>query len=143
MSMQAQNKQIARDFLRALTTKDTKLLDSLFAEDIEYVVPGSSFLSRSYDKRTILGAMGYLYAMLDGSIHFDVVDLTSEEGRVSCFAKGKARTILGDDYNNTYHFLIYVKNGKVVKAYEFVDLLLVEQALKPAAQRACPELLAM
>jgi ketosteroid isomerase-like protein len=141
MSDDAQNKQIARDFLRALSTKDSQLLDSLFAEEIEYIVPGSSFLSGSYRKPAILGAMGSLYAMLENSIEFDLIDVTSEDGRVSCFAKGQARTILGDDYNNTYHFLLYIKHGRIVKAYEFVDLLLVEAALKPAAQRACPELL--
>jgi ketosteroid isomerase-like protein len=136
------DKQVARDFLRAITTKDAQLLDRLLAPNVEYIVAGSSFLSNTYNKPTILGAMKMLYAMLDGSIDFDVQDMTSEAGRVSILAKGRARTILGAPYNNTYHFLLYVQDGKIVKAYEFVDLLLVEQALKPAAERACPELLA-
>lgn len=135
------NKQIARDFLRALATKDAGLLEQLFADNVEYILPGSSFLSGRYDKPTLMGAMHLLYAMLENSIDFDVLDLTSEAGRISILAKGRARTILGAEYDNTYHFLLYVERGKIVRGYEFVDLLLVEKALKPAAQQVCPELL--
>jgi len=143
MSEQEQYKQLAREFLSAITNKDKAALDRIFSEDVEYILPGCCFLSGSYDKPTILMAMDGLYAMLEDSITFDILSMTCEDGRVSCMAQGKAKTIHGDDYNNFYHFMFHIRNGEIFRGYECVDTLLVENALKPAAKTGCPELLKM
>ena len=58
-------------------------------------------------------------------------------------SEGEAKTIHGEDYNNFYHFMFHIKDGRIYRGYECVDTLLVEQVLKPAAETGCPELLKM
>jgi len=87
MSEVDKNKETFSKFLAATTALDLDLLDKLLAEDLEHIVPGTCFVSRSYTKSEFIdGAKGVIECVQE-SIQFDIQTLTAEDDRVSCIAQ--------------------------------------------------------
>jgi ketosteroid isomerase-like protein len=61
--------------------------------------------------------------------------LTAEDNRVSAVVNGFAKTQDGTEYNNKYHFLIYLRDGKVSKHLEYMDSYLGAKVMGPILQR--------
>ena len=47
--------------------------------------------------------------------------ITAEGDRVSVEARGHAKTIDDKDYDNAYHFLFFLRDGKIVEIHEHGD----------------------
>ncbi len=49
------------------------------------------------------------------------LQVTAEENRVAVTAESKGKHSNGKEYNNHYHFLFTIENGKVIKVKEYLD----------------------
>jgi ketosteroid isomerase-like protein len=67
--------------------------------------------------------------VVPNGVRMVVKGVTAEGDRVAVEAECYAVTARGQNYNNLYHFLFKMKNGKVQAAYEYCDLLLVKETL--------------
>jgi len=64
-----------------------------------------------------------LYASLDGGLRMDVVDMIAEGDRVAAEVRSHAVTRSGKLYENSYHMLFRLRDGKVVEVKEYTDLM--------------------
>lgn len=55
--------------------------------------------------------------------------LTAEGDRVAVEAESSGETATGRTYNNQYHFLFEVRDGKIQAAREYLDTLYAKEVL--------------
>lgn len=130
------NKAVVRAFLRALGAGDVAGLRAVISEDIVAVCTGTSLLSTTRKHADVCAAAGMLGAVTQSGIDFRILALTAEADRVSCEAEGRSTLRNGTPYNNQYHFLFTLRDGKVVSMKEYLDTKLVDAALGPLVQAA-------
>ena len=53
--------------------------------------------------------------------HFILHEMTAEDNRVSLIAESKGKHASGRLYNNHYHFLVTIVDGKITKVKEYLD----------------------
>ena len=57
----------------------------------------------------------------DGAPTIEVTGVTAEGERVAIEGTGRAKLRNGRDYDNTYHFLAIVRDGRVASVREYMD----------------------
>ena len=123
------NKQIARDFIAALSRADTNWVLEHYADDMRMWTAGSLPFSGVHTKDEIRSLMdGILGAFPDG-LEFRVKTLTAEEDRVAIEAESRGVHASGKPYHNEYHFLMRVRDGKIVEFKEYLDTLHANEVL--------------
>ena len=64
-----------------------------------------------------------LYASLNGGLRMNVVSMIAEGDRVAAEVRSHASTKSGKIYENDYHMLVRLRDGKVVEVKEYTDLM--------------------
>ena len=125
----AANKRLAREFIDALSRADTDWVLDHYADDMEMWTAGSLPFSGVHTKDEIRPLMdGILGAFPDG-LEFRVKTLTAEEDRVAIEAESRGVHASGKPYHNEYHFLMRVRDGKIVEFKEYLDTLHANEVL--------------
>ncbi|WP_459614249.1 nuclear transport factor 2 family protein [Bordetella sp. 2513F-2] len=62
-----------------------------------------------------------LYALLDGGLRMDVLAMIAEGNRVAAEVRSHAVTRRGKIYENDYHMLFTLRDGKIVQVKEYTD----------------------
>lgn len=114
------NKQVIRDFFAAVNAKDTAKTGELFSDDLDWWIIGKAKVSGHKDKRAMQLGFKLIFRAFEG-FHFILHDFTAEENRVAVTAESKAKHSSGKDYNNHYHFLFTLQNGKIWRVKEYFD----------------------
>ena len=60
-----------------------------------------------------------------------VTSLIAEGNKVAAEAESSGRHVNGRDYNNKYHFLFEIENGKIISVKEYMDTLHLYQLIQP------------
>ena len=85
--------------------------------------------AKSRTKKEIIDfAQGILEAFPNG-IEFKITGITAENERVAVEVAGDAIHVSGKPYNNFYHFLLKIKNGKIIELKEYMDTQLASKIL--------------
>ncbi|MGE7991111.1 nuclear transport factor 2 family protein [Pseudomonas sp. NPDC089554] len=64
-----------------------------------------------------------LYTSLEGGLRMEVVSMVAEGDRVAAELRSHAVTTHGKRYENDYHMLFTLRDGKVVQVKEYTDLM--------------------
>jgi ketosteroid isomerase-like protein len=123
------NKLVVEQFLTALGSGNGDAIAKLITEDVAAICTGTSVLSMTRTYSDIVGTVGMLKQVTQNGIAFKILELTAEADRVSCEAEGTSTLINGVPYNNQYHFLFYIRDGKVYKLKEYIDTKLADATL--------------
>ena len=100
-------------------------------QDVAAICTGTCVLSGTRGYSDICSAARMLKSVAPEGIEFDVLYLTAEADRVAAEIAGKATLINGTPYNNQYHFLFFLHDGRIYKIKEYMDTKLVDAALGP------------
>jgi uncharacterized protein len=125
------NKAIVKEFLKGLGSGDAAKVASVIADDISAVCTGTSCMSVARNREDVLGALAMLSQVTKNGIDFKILHLTAEEDRVSAEVEGKSTLANGTPYNNQYHFLFFIRNGKIYLIKEYMDTKKIDDCLKP------------
>lgn len=131
MSTSIDNKAIVKRFLIALGTSDEPTVRHLLAENVRAICTGTSILSGTRNYNEICSAVGMLQKMTRNGIDFEIISMTAEDDRVSCEAQGNSILINDMPYNNQYHFLFQLKNGRIFLLKEYLDTNLTDAVFGP------------
>jgi ketosteroid isomerase-like protein len=126
-----ENKAIACKFVQAMSDSDVAAFASVISDDIVMQTMGSSVMSR---KRTKEGMAEVYRTILTGcpnGVTLEIKSVTAEDDRVSVEVQGSAMTASGRSYNNQYHFLFVMRDGKVRELREYADTKLLEETFGP------------
>ena len=127
-SITDQNKQITKEFFEALSTGSDQYLDFYTDESIIWTAGNTSIGGTRTKKEVISFAQNILSAFPTG-ITFNITGITAENERVAVEISGKAIHASGETYNNQYHFLLRIKDGKILELKEYMDTQLAAKIL--------------
>lgn len=130
------NKAVALSFVTALGKGDVSGVTAVISEDIEAIATGTCLLSGTRSHADICSAAGLLGLMTKGGIEFKILAVTAEADRVAVECEGRSTLVTGQAYNNQYHFLFFIRDGKIVRIKEYFDTLLTENLLGPLVPKA-------
>lgn len=116
-----ENKQLALQYLEAVGSADVAQLEGLLANEFSYWVAPSTKFSGTYDRAQFLFGVAHLFDDASSPFAFTFLELTAEEDRVSVTATGSVMMKNGKKYENHYHNLITVRDGKITAAREYMD----------------------
>jgi ketosteroid isomerase-like protein len=127
------NKQVVQHLLDSLSNgKLQDVLDSM-NESATWMVPFASDsvpgLKGIKSKAAFEEQCKSFGSVVPGGVKLTVKGMTAEGERVAVEAEVRAVTSKGQNYNNLYHFLFEMRNGKVQAVKEYCDTLLVKETL--------------
>ena len=120
-SLEEQNKELARTFMDALSRADVAAVDALYDEDFRIWVTGTLPFSGSRGKAEALEGMPAVLELFPNGLKFEIQAMTAEGDRVAIEATSDGITFRGDRYQQTYHFLLRARDGKIVEWKEYMD----------------------
>ncbi len=125
----ATNKKLVRAAFEALGNSDARPLYDLMRDDFAWIIEGQSRFSRSYEgkeavKRDLLTPLFEAFAT---PYRFTIDEIIAEAETVVVRGRGEVRTKAGQDYNNSYCFVLRLEDGQLVELREYLDTALVER----------------
>ena len=123
------NKDIARRFFDALSRADSGAIAAMYAEDAVLWTAGSLPFSGTSSKAQAIQGMDAIMSVFPEGLKFTIKEMTAEGERVAIEAESSGRHVTGKLYNNQYHFLMRVRDGKVVEFKEYMDTMHAHEVL--------------
>ena len=121
-----QNKAVVRDFCDLFGRSAIDEALGMMTDDATWWVNGKPHLFAGSGTRTraeMAVIWPGLYAALDGGLHMNVLDMIAEGDRVAAEIRSHAVTRTGQVYENDYHMLFTLRDGKVARVKEYTDLM--------------------
>jgi ketosteroid isomerase-like protein len=115
------NKEIVRGFMQAMSAGDTAYILEAYADDGYVHTMGNTLISGKYGKQQIREFADSIYDVFPAGIEFTVLSMTAEDDRVSVEAESRGEHASGQTYNNFYHFMFRLRDGKVASLTEYLD----------------------
>lgn len=108
-----ENSRVALRFLRSLETGPEF---DLLAPDARWWIQGHGFLSLDEFRTLVERTAG-----AKSPSHMTIRHVTAQEDRVAIECDGAGRLHDGRAYENTYHFLFFVREGRIAEVHEHFD----------------------
>ena len=128
MSQIENNKELVQKFFNLLSTGSQKYLDFYTDESVIWTA-GENAIGGSRSKTEVVGFAKSVLDSFPKGITFNVVNLVAEHDYVAAEVEGKAMHVSGKPYNNKYHFLIKIKDNKILELKEYMDTQLAAKVL--------------
>jgi ketosteroid isomerase-like protein len=107
-----ENKKTVLAFIEAFGRAEVD--QSLLCEDAVWWIPGRGFI----DRATFIGIVDKVNSLFVAPPAMKVTAVTAEGDRVAVEAEARADLKDGRVYANTYHFLFYLRDGRIREARE-------------------------
>lgn len=122
--------KVVREWFDRVSRGDGPGALDLFADDVEYILQGSTPVSGTYrGKQSVVDDFLVPWRkQIDGEIVLDVSEVFSQGNTVIVLCSGTAKTVFGLDYNPNYCFVFRVDGEKITHVNEFLDTAMVETA---------------
>jgi hypothetical protein len=136
MSVDA-NRTILRRVFDATAQGDGRAFIETLADDVTWTIIGSTAWSCTYSgkQKVMAELLGPLSDQLDGPNTIIADHMIAEGDRVAVVGHGQNRTKTGNDYRNSYCWIIRMAGGKMAEITEFADTHLIATALEPPIKR--------
>ena len=116
-----ENKKLALAFVDAVSRGDSQAIQDAYAEDGSSWTIGTMPISGRFGKAEIAQAAASVLDVFPDGLAFTVHRMTAEGDRVAIEAESNGVHVSGKHYNNVYHFLMQVRDGKIVEWKEYMD----------------------
>ncbi len=115
-----ENKKIVSDYFAKRAAGDPRAFDH-FADSATWMVMAKGPMGGSKSKAELLQILAGVTARFEAPVKFTVTGVTAEGDRVAVEAQGYAKLKNGKTYENLYHFLFIVRDGKIQMGKEYCD----------------------
>lgn len=129
MSESERNKEIVRRYFDILSRNDIPAMLELYADDMKLRVPGETLISGTFGKEQLGKFAASVLDTFPQGLKFVVHGMTAEGDRVAVEAESIGVHKSGRPYNNLYHFLIRLRDGKIIESREYLDTQLVTDVI--------------
>ncbi|GEL16829.1 nuclear transport factor 2 family protein [Pseudonocardia asaccharolytica] len=122
-TLEERNKQIVAEFMEVFSSGDVDGILSCLADDAKWWVAGSiPGISGTKDKAGFKEMVsGIAESTTTGAIRLTPLGFTAEGDRVAVETESYTELKNGRVYNNLYHFLFEVRDGKIAAVKEYLD----------------------
>jgi ketosteroid isomerase-like protein len=115
------NKAIARHFMDALSSGDPDRILACYGEGATVWTAGELPFSGLHPLSDVRALCEGLLGAFPNGLRFTVTALTAEGERVAVEAEGRGAHANGRAYHQHYHFLLIIREGKVMQMKEYFD----------------------
>lgn len=122
MSLEA-NKQVVREWNAHLSAGAVKAALELLAKSATWWVAGTSAAGTTYTREAFCELIHGFTGAFKTPLRMTTKTLTAEEDRVAAQIEGWGQLPDGRIYNNAYHVLYIVRDGKIQQGYEYYNTL--------------------
>ena len=128
------NRQLVRGAFETMGQSDIRPLYDLMHDDFAWIIEGRSRFSRRYEGKEAVrrDLLTPLFEAFATPYRFTIDEIIAEGDRVVVLGRGEVRTKAGQDYNNSYCFVLRLADGKLVELREYLDTALVERVFGSA-----------
>jgi len=116
MSAEA-NRQTVLKYLKLMHERNEPFADELISEDCRWWAPGVGVM----DKAQFSALVENLRPVMPNLPKLHILGTTAEGDRVAVEAKGEGVLANGKPYENIYHFLILLRDGRICMVQEHCD----------------------
>jgi hypothetical protein len=124
-----QNKKLVSDFMEAFGSGDVARTMAYLTDDATWWVAGNFPLSGTYPKDEFEKLLSGVSGTCKVPISLTPQAFTAEGDRVAVETESYTETNDGKVYNNFYHFLFVVRDGKIAQVKEFLDTMHANEIL--------------
>jgi uncharacterized protein len=124
-----ENKKIIAKFFEDLSSGNGAAVLGTLADSATWWVAGNFPLSGTKTKAQFAELVGSLGSNIEGGMRVTPTGITVEGDRVAVEAESYARMKNGKVYQNKYHFLFIVRDGKIQQAKEYLDTMHANEVL--------------
>jgi len=117
----AENKELARRFIDAISRGDIEAIRNSFADDGTVWTIGNLPISGTFTAAQVTEASHRVLDLFPDGLKITIKGMTAEEDRVAIEAESYGRHVSGLTYANVYHFLMRARGGKIVEWREYLD----------------------
>ena len=121
LTRETDNKAAALRFFDAINRGDAAAVVASYAEDGHLETMGNTLISGVYGKAQIQAAAGQIFQAFPKGLRFQIHHVTAEGDRVAIEAESFGEHASGRLYNNRYHFLMFLRDGRIVRFKEYMD----------------------
>ncbi|HKX91708.1 MAG TPA: nuclear transport factor 2 family protein [Sphingomicrobium sp.] len=127
----AENKSLLCTAFDGLAKADATAFLDLMADDFSWIVEGQSKWSLRFEGKAAVqrDLIRPLFANFATPYRNFAEEMIAEGDRVVVLCRGEVKTRAGEDYNNSYCFVIRMRGGKMVELREYMDTALAEARL--------------
>ena len=122
-SVEERNKQLARDFVDAISRADIDAIVTAYAPDGVCWTAGTLPISGTSTAEQIADAARGVLTVFPDGLRFTIHAMTAEGDRVAIEAESYGQHVSGKTYNNQYHFVLRARDGKIVEWREYMDTM--------------------
>lgn len=119
-----ENKNLARQFIGRLTANDVAGALDLLADDATWWIAGKPDglpAAGQYSKERIARLLRNMASQLPNGLKMTVKNLIAEDDKVALEAESYGELQNGRVYNQQYHFLLTVRDGRIKVIKEYLD----------------------
>jgi uncharacterized protein len=124
-----ENKRLVANYLDRFQERDIQGLLATMTDDATWWVNGRPELYRDAGTRTkaeMAVAWRELYDQLNGALKMEPVSMVAEGDRVAAEVRSHAITKAGKAYDNDFHMLFSIRDGKIASVREYTDVMLAK-----------------
>jgi ketosteroid isomerase-like protein len=124
MSKEDDNKKTVIRFMEAFGAGKVDVIMNMMADSATWWVAGNlPGISGTHTKEGFRALLGGIAENCSGPIKLMPKEFTAQGDRVAVETESLTHTKNGRTYNNFYHFLFEVKDGKIAKVKEYLDTM--------------------
>lgn len=126
-----QNRALAKQYLQAVSAGE--LPDYLLTSDMTGWITSGGL---TMEKAQYQNAIRMLSVMLENPLEFKVQSITCEEDRAVIEATSRGQLINGEEYQQTYVFILRLRDGKIAAIAEHYNPAIAQDKLVPLMAQA-------
>ena len=115
------NKALVTRFWAAFSASRFDEALAMLSEDATWWVAGKTVVSGTYPKPKFAELVGGIASQAPEGLSVKPTHLTAEGDSVAMEAESYGKFANGRVYNNFYHFLIRIRDGKICSVREYLD----------------------
>ena len=117
-----ENKRVVLEFLDHQYSFHMEEAFALVADDATWWMPGKLPFSGTYSKAEIRAVFDTVPSRFVGVPDMRITTVTAEDDRVAVEVEGHGTSVTGFEYDNTYHMLFRVRDGKIASCRNHQDI---------------------
>lgn len=119
-----QNKAVASEFYRRFDASDIAGVLDTMADDCSFWIagkPGATPTTGTHDKQAMAAIFRRMLRQMPGGLRMNVKSAIAEGDRVALEVESRGELANGRVYNNEYHALMTIRDGKIASVREYMD----------------------
>ncbi len=130
-TIELQNKENVSDFFERFSEGEIDAAFEMVSDDVDWWVPGDLPFSGTKTKTEYLQVVAAIQTGFPGGLQLNPTSMIAEGNKVAVEVASYGDHVSGKTYTNKYHFLIVIKDHKLVDVKEYMDTLHLHQLLAP------------